>query len=84
MADGKIDLTYHGNTTERDKKYDAEHLLTPMRATFPELPEPINHMYVRIRDLNSNSYGSPHIREFGDKEDLKPKPAIEAGIKGSF
>ena len=84
MADENTDLTYEGNTTERDRKFDAENLMSGTRAAFPELPEPFNHMYVKFRDLNSDSNCSPHSRDFRPIEDRREHPAVEVGIKFSF
>lgn len=84
MADENIDLTYQGNTTERDRKFDVENLMSGTRAVFPELPEPFNHMYVKFRDLNSDSNFSPHSMDFGSIEDRRGHPAVEVGIKVTF
>ena len=84
MADENTDLTYEGNTTERDRKFDVENLMSDTRAVFPELPEPFNHMYVKFRDLNSDSNCSPHSRDFGPIEDRRENPSQEVGIKFTF
>ena len=84
MVAESTDLTYEGNTTERDRKFDAENLMSGTRAVFPELPEPVNHMYVKFRNLNSDSNCSPHSRDFGPIEDRRGHPAMEVGIKFTF
>ena len=45
-------------------------------AVFPELPFFLNSLYARVRNLNGGKEG--------DMEDLRPRPAIEAGIKFTF
>ena len=84
MSDETIDLSYAGKTTKRDRQFDAENLMAETRAVFPELPEPFNHMYVKFRDLNSDSNCSPHSRDFGPIEDRREHPAVEVGIKFTF
>lgn len=84
MVDEKTDCSYQGNTTERDRKFDAENLMSNSKAVFPELPEPFNHMYVKFRDLNSDSNCSQHTSEFRHIEDLHEHPAVEVGIKYTF
>ena len=84
MADEDTDLTYDGNTTERDRKFDAENLMSDTRGVLPELPNPFNHMYVKFRDLNSDSNCSPHDMDFGPIEERREHPAVEVGIKLTF
>lgn len=84
MADENTNLTYGGNITERDRKFDAKNLMSSTRAVFPELPEPFNHLYVKFRDLNSDSNCSPHSMDFGHIEDRREHPAVEVGIKFTF
>ena len=84
MSDENIDLSYNGNATERDRKFDAENLMSGTRAVFPELPEPFNHMYVKFRDLNSDSNCFPQSRELLPIEDRREHPAVEVGMKFTF
>ena len=84
MSDETIDLTYKGNTSERDRKFDAENIILATGAVFPELPPPFNNLFVKFRDLNSDSNCSPQSAEMNTTEDRREHPSIEVGLKFTF
>lgn len=84
MANETIDLTYEGNTSERDRKFDAENMTLATGAVFPELPPPFNNLFVKFKDLNSDSNCSPQSVEMNTTEDRREHPAVEFGVKLTF
>ena len=60
------------------RELDDRTLLEENRAAFPALPAPFNHMYAKVRNLNTE------IGPAGNIEDTRPVPAVEIGFKWTF
>lgn len=53
-------------------------------AVFPELPSPLKRIYLSVNDLNKARTGRIDPLEGLGQEELKPKTAVEVGLKFSF
>ena len=84
MEDATIDQQLNENTTARDRQSYSAALKPKNNLIFPELPAPLTNIYLRVRNLNSDSNCTPHTKEFGPTEDLRPRPTVEVGLKFTF
>lgn len=80
----EIPLDYMGLTSRHDREFDKENLFLSTPAVFPELPEPFNNIYMKVRNLNDDNSLSKYDREFGLSFEKADRLGVEAGIKISF
>lgn len=80
----EIPLGYRDMTTSREREFDNENLFLSNPAVFPELPEPFNNLYMRVRNLNEDNSLSKNEREFSNDIDKPVVSSVEVGIKFSL
>lgn len=76
-----------GCTTPEEREADAKAIVkasSETKAVFPEIPFLSDHMYVKFRDLNSNSKSFLDDAVDMDSENRRPHPAVEVGLKFTF
>ena len=77
-SESDISLSYDENTTAEQRRFDGENLFVNTPAVFPELPEPFNHIYFKVNDLNEE------VSFTGADIDNRPEPSVEVGLKFTF
>ena len=66
------------------EKEPIERLFKERRGVFPELPQPVQHLFVKPRNLNSEDAPLGTNKQDIWTSDMKPVPAVEVGVKFSF